>query len=186
MTLQRSNTGKPKPRTASAVLMLALLLKALPADTPSSINPVFMPVMPQLKRKAPRIPVLLPVFIARQQQYGQLIADLGGSHLGYTVTLSNTKSRQGGRDHPNQMYWVCAVAGQVILSRRHPHIGRRVSLASGITGWFEVAGTNPSASFATLVWDYKTGNYSIGLTHATQAELVSMANSAIQHPIQFK
>ena len=186
MTLQRSNTGKPKPGTVYAVLILALLPKALPADTLSFVNPVFLPVMPQLKRKAPRIPVLLPASIARQQQYGQLTADLGGSHLGYTVTLSNTKSRQEGRDHPNRMYWVCAVAGQVIVSKRHPHIGKRVFLAGGIAGWFQAAGTNPSAPFATLVWDYKTGDYSIGLTHATQAELVSMANSALQHPIQFK
>lgn len=170
---------------ACTSLMLLPMLRAAPAQVSSSVSPIFLPVLPQLKRKNPRVPILLPAFIARQQEYGPLTPDLGGSRFGYTITLSNARSRQEGKDYPDRMYWVCAISGQVPVAgeKQYPHIGKRVLLAGGVVGRFAPAGSGPSAPFATLVWHYKTGDYSLGLTHATQAELVTMANSAIQHPV---
>lgn len=147
--------------------------------------PIFSPVLPQIRQKHPRIPILLPTFIARQQQYGLLAPEWRITQKSYSITLGDALKRPISRDYPFPAYY-CVVDGQAVRTRQAPHGGKPVTLAGGIIGWFSPAGSKPTEPFAMLGWRYKTGDYSLGLTHATQAELVAMANSAIQHPVPLR
>lgn len=189
-SVPRRNNGTPvaRPRQSlvCGVLMLLPMLGDATAQAPGPVDPAFVPILAQLKRTHQREPVLLPAFIARQRQYGPLTPDMGADRLSYTITLSNAKSRQEGRDYPDRVYWVCMVHGQALQTKNTPYSGKRVILAGGIPGWFKPARPDLGGPFATLGWRYKTGQYSLGLTHATQAELIAMANSEIQHPVQLR
>lgn len=189
MTRER-NTGASLAQAgrvlAWATLVLLPTLRAAPAQAPGHIDPAFVPILAQLKRTHQRVPILLPAFIARQRQYGPLTPDMGADRLGYTITLSTAKSRQESRDHPDRVYWVCMVHGQALQTKDTPESGKRVALADGIPGWFTAPRPDLGGRFATLGWRYKSGQYSLGLTDATQAELVAMANSEIQHPVHLR
>ncbi len=170
-------------------------LKAAPAETlPSadsapinsvSVNPLFLPALPQLRQKRPRIPVLLPAFVARRQQYGPLTPEWRVTRISYSITLGDALKRPISHDYPFPAYY-CTVDGQAVRTSQAPHNGHRVALAGGITGWYSPPGSSSWEPFAMIGWRYKTGDYSIGLAHATQAELVAMANSAIQHPLELR
>ena len=162
----------------------ALLMSMANSQAPTPVDVAFVPILAKLRQAHQRIPILLPGFVAHRQEYGPLTPDLGANRIGYTITLSTAKVVEENRNNPRRVPWVCMVHGQSIQTKPYTYHQKRVSLVNGITGWYSPASSDPNGPFATLGWQYKKGQYSMGLTHATQAELVAMANSAIQHPIQ--
>lgn len=150
-----------------------------------SVNPLFLPVVAQIKQKRPGIPILLPTFIARQKQFGPLAADCLITQTSYAITLGDALKRPISRDFPFPAYY-CSINGQTARTKQAPHDGKRVVLADGITGWYAPPLSKSSDSSGVIGWRYKTGDYSMGLVQGTEAELVAMANSAIQHPVQLQ
>jgi len=175
------------------VLMLVSCLKASTAQVPAtvhsasshSVNPLFLPVVAQLKQKHPGIPILLPTFIARQKQFGPLAAGCLITQTSYAITLDDALKRPISRDFPFPAYY-CSINGQTARTRQAPHDGKRVVLADGITGWYTPSTSNSPDTGGVIGWRYKTGDYSMGLVQGTEAELVAMANSAIQRPVQLQ
>lgn len=150
-----------------------------------SANPLFLPVVAQIKQKRPGIPILLPTFIARQKQFGPLAADCLITQTSYAITLGDALKRPISRDFPFPAYY-CSINGQTARTKQAPHDGKRVVLADGITGWYAPPLSKSSDSSGVIGWRYKTGDYSMGLVQGTETELVAMANSAILHPVQLQ
>lgn len=58
--------------------------------------------------------------------------------------------------------------------------GRKLALAEGIEGTFEPGRCGPGCEFGTVAWSQNGDSYGVGVPNASVAELVVLANEAIE------
>lgn len=144
------------------------------SDIDVTVNPLFRSLLPKLRTKC-RIPILLPPDVPGQGR--PLVTDLSVAADQYVITIHHAKAGQR-LDFTTQ---VADISGLRLTPRSLPVNGRHVALAGSITGYYDEAQlTDP---YASVEWRQGGCEYRIGLSHGTLAQLKTMADWAIQHPI---
>jgi hypothetical protein len=137
-------------------------------------NPVFEPILPELKQQA-GIPVLLPDYLFGGDGASEVYAILETANPSqYRVMLAFTPDCTGGT--------ACRlgeVTGAQLTPDLPPLEGKTVPLDNGISGYFVDAVCAANCSDATLSWEQSGGRYTVGIKAGKPENLVKMANSAI-------
>jgi hypothetical protein len=135
---------------------------------------VFKSIIPKLKQKS-QIKILLPTYIPESDGANPIYAILETvTPKKYDILLGFTPDCTGGT--------ACrlGVVSAEAVTKKTPRLtGKPVALAKGITGYFVDFRCGANCSDATLSWRQQGVQYSIGLKAGKRAELVKMANSAI-------
>ncbi len=145
------------------------------AQANSQAHPVFLPIIAKLKQST-KIAVVLPKFIPFSDGEDKLYAVIeSATPKKYSIILGYTPDCGGGTACRNG-----TLTGEAVTNRT-PHLtGKSVTLAKGITGYFEDYKCGANCSDATLTWRLSGVQYSFGLKAGDTTSLVKMANSAIQ------
>ncbi|MBD2384297.1 hypothetical protein [Cylindrospermum sp. FACHB-282] len=144
------------------------------SNTKSQLHPVFRSILPKLKQKT-QIQILLPKFIPESDEKTPIYAIIEtATKSKYEILLGFSPNCNGGT--------ACRlgiVAAEAVTKKMPRLRGKSVSLAKGITGYFEDFKCGANCSDATLTWRQKGVQYAIGLKAGDRTSLVKMANSAI-------
>lgn len=142
--------------------------------TNSQVHQVFRSILPKLKQKT-QIQILLPKFVPGSDGENPLYAIIETATKNkYEILLGFSPDCNGGT--------ACrlGVVTAEAVTKKTPRLsGKPVSLAKGITGYFEDFKCGANCSDATLSWRHKGVQYAIGLKAGDRTSLVKMANSAI-------
>jgi hypothetical protein len=171
-----------------AVLLLAptgsfhkSVLATKPQPTPQyqaqanpQIHQVFQPIIAKLKQST-KITVVLPKFIPFSDGEDKLYAVIeSATPKKYSIILGFPPDCGGGT--------ACrlgTLTGEAVTNKTPRFTGKTVTLAKGITGYFEDYKCGANCSDATVTWRSKGVQYSVGLKAGDATSLVKMANSAI-------
>jgi hypothetical protein len=120
--------------------------------------------------------ILLPTYIYGTENNTLVFSELAkAGSTGYDIELSLYQDCHGAT--------ACRL-GSVLadnVTAGSPLEGSKVSLASGITGYYDQGQCGASCSDASLMWKIGPVRYTITLKSGSQADLVKMANSAINN-----
>ncbi len=146
----------------------------LPVSQAPIPNPVFEPILPQIKQET-QIPILLPDYIFGSDGATPVYATIETvTPSQYSLILGFTPDCTGGT--------ACrlgTVSGEE-LSPNSPDLeGQAVPLDDGITGYFIDAVCGANCSDSTMTWDQDGTRYQMGIKAGKPEDLVKMANSAI-------
>lgn len=146
----------------------------LPVSQAPIPNPVFEPILPQIKQET-QIPILLPDYIFGSDGATPVYATIETvTPSQYSLILGFTPDCTGGT--------ACrlgTVSGEE-LSPNSPDLeGQAVPLDDGITGYFVDAVCGANCSDSTMTWDQDGTRYQMGIKAGKPEDLVKMSNSAI-------
>jgi len=138
------------------------------------INPIFKPILPQLKQKT-QIKILLPQYIPESDGENPIYAIIEtATRNQYEILLGFLPDCNGGT--ACRLGFVSAEA----VTLKTPRLtGKPVSLGRSVTGYFLPSYCGANCSDATLTWRQKGVQYVVGIKAGDRATLVKMANSAI-------
>ncbi|MBG1269590.1 hypothetical protein [Nostoc sp. WHI] len=149
-------------------------LQLIAQQSKTQPHPVFKSILPKLKQKT-QIRILLPKFIPESDGENPIYAIIEtATQKRYDILLGFSPACTGGT--------ACrlGVLSAEAVTRKTPRlIGKRVSLAKSITGYFVDFTCGANCSDATLTWRQQGVQYTVGLKAGDRTSLVKMANSTI-------
>lgn len=147
------------------------------SQTQSQPNSIFSSILPVVKAKT-KVPVRLPAYIPESEEPNPIYALVETvTPSQYKIMLAFTKDCNGGN--------ACRLGGifaETITPKNPPVMGKNVSLANGITGYFVDATCGANCSDATLTWEQNSGRYTVAIKAGEMTTLVKMANSVLVEP----
>lgn len=138
------------------------------------VHDSFQPIVRNLRNFGGTI--LLPTYIYGTENNTLVFSELAkAGTTGYDIELSLYQDCHGAT--------ACRL-GSVLadnVTAGSPLEGTKVTLASGVTGYYDQGQCGASCSDASLMWKLGPVRYTITLKSGSQADLVKMANSAINN-----
>lgn len=170
-----SSTPAAEPVPDTTVPDTAAAATAGVPEPPGQENPLFAPVLPQLRSEV-RIPLRLPRVVGWEDSppdSGFAIVERADS-AGYVLMLATVSDCEGGNS--------CRygrVSGERVAGAREVPEGTPVPLADGVTGHFVDATCGATCGDSKLWWVEDGIRYSVGVKAAPLETLVPIARSAL-------
>ena len=147
------------------------------STTNQTVNPIFKPIIPSLKKKT-RVPLCLPNYIPESDGEIPLYAQLETvTAKSYSILLGFDPECNGGT--------ACrlgSVSGEMINSKNRILKGNKITLSRKRQGYFVDAICGANCSDSTLSWQEKGYLYKLTIKAGDLKTLVKMANSTVLIP----
>ena len=144
-----------------------------------TVNPVFKPIIPTLKKKT-RVPLWLPSYVPESDGDIPLYAQLESvTAKKYSILLGFDPACNGGT--------ACrlgTVSGEIINSQNKILKGKKITLSRKRQGYFVDATCGANCSDSTLSWQEKGYFYTFAIKAGDLQTLVKIANSTVLALVQ--